>query len=84
MTHGEDVAARLDLRQPVDELTRALVDVTSVSGHEDRIAGLVEDALRRVRGLHVWRDGNAVVAQRTTHDGPSVVRLILSRAGTSV
>jgi len=45
------------------ELTRALVDVESVSGDEARIAGLVEGALRDAPHLAVGRAGNVVVAR---------------------
>jgi succinyl-diaminopimelate desuccinylase len=56
---------RLDLGDPV-ALTRALVDVPSVSGDESRLAGLVADALGAA-GLTVERDGNNLVAR--THLG---------------
>lgn len=44
-------------------LTAALVDVESVSGDEQRLAGLVEEALRRYPSLAVERDGNVVLAR---------------------
>jgi succinyl-diaminopimelate desuccinylase len=47
-------------------LTAALVDVDSVSGNEQRITDLVEQALRET-ALEVQRDGNVVVAR--THFG---------------
>jgi succinyl-diaminopimelate desuccinylase len=50
------------LADPVG-LTRALVDVESVSGNEKRIADLVETALRTVPHLAVERDGNIVIAR---------------------
>ncbi|TFE33048.1 succinyl-diaminopimelate desuccinylase [Frankia sp. B2] len=53
----------LDLTAPVGELTRALVDVPSVSGDEAALAGAVEKALTAVDGLRVDRDGDAVVAR---------------------
>jgi succinyl-diaminopimelate desuccinylase len=49
------------LADPV-ELTRALVDIESVSGDELRITDAVEDALRRAAHLTVARDGNVVRA----------------------
>jgi succinyl-diaminopimelate desuccinylase len=53
------------LADPV-ELTRALVDVESVSGSEDEIAGQVETALAGTAHLTVERHGNVIVA-RTDH-----------------
>jgi succinyl-diaminopimelate desuccinylase len=50
------------LADPV-ELTRALVDVESVSGDEARIAGLVQAALADSPHLAVERVGNVVVAR---------------------
>jgi succinyl-diaminopimelate desuccinylase len=50
------------LADPV-ELTRALVDIESVSGNEAEIAGLLERALRDRPHLAVQRDGNVVVAR---------------------
>ncbi len=53
----------LDLTLDAAALTAALVDVPSVSGDEERIAGLVEDALRGCTGLDLQRDGNVVMAR---------------------
>ncbi|HET6210838.1 MAG TPA: M20/M25/M40 family metallo-hydrolase, partial [Jatrophihabitans sp.] len=53
----------LDLAVPAAELTAALVDIASVSGAEDPIAGAVERALRRLPGLRVQRLGNVVIAR---------------------
>ncbi len=53
----------LDLRAPVGELARALVDIPSVSGDERRIADEVETALRACGHLEVTRDGDALVAR---------------------
>src|SRR5262245_23038642 len=50
------------LSDPV-ELTRALVDIESVSGNEAEIAGRAEQALRDRPHLAVERDGNVVVAR---------------------
>jgi succinyl-diaminopimelate desuccinylase len=57
------LAAPLDLTLPVVELTRRLVDLESVSGHEGAIADAVEAALRALPHLEVLRDGDAVVAR---------------------
>ncbi|HIV58963.1 MAG TPA: succinyl-diaminopimelate desuccinylase [Candidatus Stackebrandtia faecavium] len=50
------------LNDPV-ALTRALVDMESVSGDEEQIADLVESALRDRAHLRVLRDGNVVFAR---------------------
>ena len=52
----------LDLTADPVDLTAALVDVASVSGSEDRLAELVEHALRLLP-LEVVRDGNCVLAR---------------------
>ncbi|WP_062379897.1 succinyl-diaminopimelate desuccinylase [Demequina pelophila] len=57
----------LDLAADVTELAKALVDLPSVSGNEDRIADAVEEALAACAHLEVIRDGNAIVAR--THLG---------------
>jgi succinyl-diaminopimelate desuccinylase len=61
------------LADPV-ALTRALVDVESVSGNEAELAGAVEAALRRTAHLKVERFGNTVVA-RTSLGRPQRVVL---------
>ncbi|WP_448625203.1 succinyl-diaminopimelate desuccinylase [Geodermatophilus sp. URMC 64] len=66
--------AQLDLSADVLALTRALVDIPSVSGTEDVLADAVEAALRGLGGLEVERVGNAVLA-RTNLDRPSRVVL---------
>jgi succinyl-diaminopimelate desuccinylase len=53
----------LDLAADPVALTAALVDVQSVSGHEQRLADAVEQALRALPHLRVDRDGDAVVAR---------------------
>ena len=53
----------LDLTAGSIDLTRALVDIESVSGNEAPIADAVEAALRPFAHLEVIRDGDAVVAR---------------------
>ena len=53
----------LDLSQDAATLTAALVDVPSVSGDEERLAGIIEAALRPLPHLELSRDGNALVAR---------------------
>ena len=55
----------LDLSLDVVSLTRALVDIPSVSGNEQHLADAVETALRSLDRLDVRRDGDAVVARTT-------------------
>jgi succinyl-diaminopimelate desuccinylase len=62
----------LDLSLDPATLTERLVDVPSVSGDEQAIADLVEDALRKVKHLEVLRLGHTVVA-RTTYGHPERV-----------
>ncbi|MFP5360410.1 MAG: M20/M25/M40 family metallo-hydrolase, partial [Actinomycetes bacterium] len=57
----------LDLAVPVELLAKALVDIPSVSGNEDRIADAVEAALAPLAHLEVTRLGNAIIAR--THLG---------------
>lgn len=64
----------LDLSADVLTLTRALVDVPSVSGDERPLADLVETALRALGGLEVERVGDAVLA-RTNLGRPTRVVL---------
>jgi succinyl-diaminopimelate desuccinylase len=63
----------LDLSADPAALTAALVDVSSVSGDEQRLAGLVEAALRGYPVLTVERDGNVVVVRTALDRGPRVV-----------
>ncbi|MDQ1294219.1 MAG: succinyl-diaminopimelate desuccinylase [Actinomycetota bacterium] len=53
----------LDLSCDVVDLARALCDIESVSGREERLADAVEAALLPLGHLEVVRDGNAVVAR---------------------
>jgi succinyl-diaminopimelate desuccinylase len=53
----------LDLAADAGALTAALVDVESVSGDEERLADLIEEALRDHPALAVERDGNVVLAR---------------------
>jgi succinyl-diaminopimelate desuccinylase len=64
----------LDLSLDPGALTAALVDVPSVSGDEERLANMIDAALRRIPHLDLYRDGNALVA-RTTLDRPERVVL---------
>ncbi|MGY1604958.1 succinyl-diaminopimelate desuccinylase [Geodermatophilus sp. SYSU D00815] len=66
--------AKLDLSADVLELTRALVDIPSVSGTEQVLADAVEAALRDLGGLEVERVGDAVLA-RTNLGRPTRVVL---------
>ena len=64
----------LDLSQDPAALTAALVDIPSVSGDEERLANVIDAALRRIPHLELFRDGNAMVA-RTTLGRPERVVL---------
>ncbi|MEX0914170.1 MAG: succinyl-diaminopimelate desuccinylase [Demequina sp.] len=63
----------LDLHAPVEELTRALVDITSVSGGEGAVADAVETSLRALPHLEVLRDGDAVMARTSLGRGARVI-----------
>jgi succinyl-diaminopimelate desuccinylase len=63
----------LDLTTDAAALTAALVDVESVSGNEERLAGLVEDAVGGCPALRVQRDGNVVIARTDRGRGRRVV-----------
>jgi succinyl-diaminopimelate desuccinylase len=54
---------KLDLSLSAAELTACLVDVESVSGHEQPIADLIAACLAELPHLTVHRDGNAIVAR---------------------
>jgi succinyl-diaminopimelate desuccinylase len=64
----------LDLSRDAAALTAALVDVPSVSGGEQVLAGAIAGALAGLPHLRVARDGNAVVA-RTSLGRPQRVIL---------
>ncbi len=66
-------AVTLDLALPAAELTRRLVDLESVSGHETVIADAVEASLRGLAHLEVFRDGDAVVARTNLGRGSRAV-----------
>ena len=63
----------LDLSRPAIDLTAAIVDVESVSGHEAPLADAVEAALRGLPHLDVTRDGDAVVARTALGRGRRVL-----------
>jgi succinyl-diaminopimelate desuccinylase len=66
-------APRLDLSADIVDLTAALVDVESVSGDEKPIADAIEDALRPLPSLQLWRHQNSVVARTTLGRAERVV-----------
>lgn len=53
----------LDVTASAIDLTRALCDIESVSGNEQHIADVVEDAMAQFAHLEVLRNGDAVVAR---------------------
>lgn len=63
----------LDLSADVVTLTRTIVDIESVSRHEQELADAVEEALRRLPHLEVTRLGHSVVARTTLGRGERVV-----------
>jgi succinyl-diaminopimelate desuccinylase len=63
----------LDLAADAGSLTRALVDVESVSGDEARIASLVESALSAYPSLTVQRHDNVVLARTSSGHSSRVV-----------
>jgi succinyl-diaminopimelate desuccinylase len=68
------IPSALDLSTDPADLTATLVDIPSVSGHEQPLADLVERALRGLGRFEVLRSGNAVLA-RTDLGRPSRVLL---------
>lgn len=63
----------LDLYADVVDLTESLVNISSVSGSEERLADAVEQALRTIPGLDVLRCGNAVLARTQTGKDQRIV-----------
>jgi succinyl-diaminopimelate desuccinylase len=63
----------LDLSADAVTLTAALVDVESVSLNEQRLADLIEAALRELDHLEVTRIGNSLVARTDLGHGERVV-----------
>ena len=63
----------LDLTADAVALTEALVDVESVSRHEEPLADAIEAALLGLGHLEVTRIGNSVVARTTLGHGERVV-----------
>jgi succinyl-diaminopimelate desuccinylase len=53
----------LDLSRPAAELTAQIVDIESVSGHEQRLADAIAAAISDLPHLTLYRDGNAIVAR---------------------
>src|SRR5689334_25275077 len=53
----------LDLSSDVVSLTEAVVDIESVSQHEQELADAIEEALGRIPHLEVTRHGNSLVAR---------------------
>jgi succinyl-diaminopimelate desuccinylase len=69
----ESPPVALDLSQDAVSLTRALVDIESVSRDERRIADAVEAALQALPHLTVTRRGHTVVARTDLGRGERVV-----------
>jgi succinyl-diaminopimelate desuccinylase len=53
----------LDLSRPAAELTAQIVDIESVSGHEQPLADAIAAAISNLPHLVLHRDGNAIVAR---------------------
>src|SRR6476619_282927 len=64
---------RLDLTVDAVTLTEQLVNIESVSHHEQEIADAVEEALRTLGHLEVSRHGHTVVARTDLGRGERVV-----------
>ncbi|MFL6060420.1 MAG: succinyl-diaminopimelate desuccinylase [Marmoricola sp.] len=64
---------QLDLTADVVDLTEALVNIESVSHHEQTIADAVEAALRPYEHLELTRIGNSLVARTDLGHGERVV-----------
>jgi len=63
----------LDLQQDAADLTAALVDVYSESGHETELADLIAQALANIPHLDVQRFGDALVARTQLNKPERVV-----------
>lgn len=63
----------LDLRLSSLDITRAICDVYSVSGSEQHLADLIEEALGAYPHLRVLRHGNTIVARTELGRGQRVV-----------
>lgn len=72
-TDPSSAPAALDLTGDVVDLTRALIDIESVSGDEAALADAVEGALRSHDHLAVTRIGNGVIARTDTGASERVV-----------
>ena len=66
-------AEPFDLTVGVVELARAIVDVESVSGHEEELADRVEATLRGSSHLEIIRLGNTVAARTQTGSDTRVI-----------
>ena len=66
-------AEPFDLTVGVVELARAIVDVESVSGHEEELADRVEATLRGSSHLEIIRLGNTVAARTQTDSDTRVI-----------
>src|SRR3954454_2343852 len=53
----------LDLSATSVDLTRTICDLPSVSGDETALADLIDDAVRQLPHLDVYRDGDTIVAR---------------------
>jgi succinyl-diaminopimelate desuccinylase len=53
----------LDLSRPAADLTAQIVDIESVSGHEQPLADAIAGAIADLPHLTLHRDGNAIVAR---------------------
>jgi succinyl-diaminopimelate desuccinylase len=67
------VQSRLDLGSDAAELTRALVDIPSVSESEQQIADAVEGAVTALPRLRTERIGNVVIARFDANAKQTVV-----------
>lgn len=54
---------RLDPHAPIEELTRTICDIESVSGNESTLADEIQAALAKCAHLEITRDADAIVAR---------------------